>query len=481
MMAGSFNRQFVLLALLFAITGIASLCMNLPWLILIPFAVVLLPLILRVVITKLQWLYFLLLAVIPLSTEVNVTPTLGFDFPDEILMVMLTGLSLLVFIHRPKSFPTTVLRHPLFLLITVHLLWMVVATCFSINPWLSVKFLLAKVWFIIPFVVLPSVFLRSKKAIGVTSLCLLVPMLLVVLQSLFRHAFYGFSFEGIKDTLSPFFRNHVTYSAMLVCLLAVGWGMLQLTAANKKLQPVLLAGLWLGVAALVLSYSRGAWVALVVGVVAAFAIKKKWMGWLIGLAIIAVVAAMGWLTYNQNYLRFAPDYNTTIFHSELADHLEATVTLKDVSNAERFYRWVAAGNMAAAKPITGFSPNSFYPTYKLYSQTPFKTWVSDNPDHSTVHNYFLLVLVEQGFPGLIIFCVLYFGMLLYSQQLYHSITDKFYKVTALITGIVLAMIGSLIFINDLIETDKTGSLFWLCAGMLIVVKIQSSKATIHHP
>ncbi|MFX5522135.1 hypothetical protein ABTD78_22970, partial [Acinetobacter baumannii] len=64
---------------------------------------------------------------------------------------------------------------------------------------------------------------------------------------------------------------------------------------------------------------------------------------------IAVLSAtllfsVSWLFYNNNYLRFAPEYNTTIFHTNFSQHLEATVTLKDVSNAERFYRWVAAFN-----------------------------------------------------------------------------------------------------------------------------------------
>ncbi|WP_252407921.1 O-antigen ligase family protein, partial [Escherichia coli] len=67
--------------------------------------------------------------------------------------------------------------------------------------------------------------------------------------------------------------------------------------------------------------------------------------------------------------------------------------------------------MVANKPLTGFGTNSFYPTYKGYTLPAYKTWVSNNPDHSTVHNYFLLTAIEQGLPGLCIFLVLIIYML----------------------------------------------------------------------
>ncbi|HEX8331498.1 MAG TPA: hypothetical protein VF622_02680, partial [Segetibacter sp.] len=109
------------------------------------------------------------------------------------------------------------------------------------------------------------------------------------------------------------------------------------------------------------------------------------------------------------------------------------------------------------------------------TETPFKTWVSNNPEHSSVHNYFILVAIEQGVPGLLFFCMLYFGMILNSQKLYHKLEDAFYKQVALTIGVVLVMIGALIFASDLIETDKIGSLFWLCLGILIVLDGKRKK------
>jgi O-antigen ligase len=461
----TFNKQFFIAAILFIASGVLALLTDEPLWMLVPFAWIFFPLLIE----RTDYLFYILIALLPLSTEVNITPSLGFDFPDEIIMMLLTGIFLVKVAFKPSSFPTNLKHHPLIQLLALYVVWLIITCCYSSNPLLSVKFILAKTWFFVPFVILPSIFLTEKKSLRLLALLLLAPMGFVVVQSLIRHSFYRFSFEGIKTTLSPYFRNHVNYSAMLVCLLTLVWTAHELVH-TKTMKLLLKVALMIGLLGVALSYSRGAWVALMLGIVGAVIIQKK----LMKVALVAIVASLivsvVWLVYNNNYLRFANEYNTTIFHKDIKEHLQATIQLKDVSNAERFYRWTAAAKMIAEKPVIGFGPNTFYNEYKPYAVTPFKTWVSNNPEHSTVHNYFLLTALEQGLPGLIFFCLLYFGMLLESEKLYSQIEDRFYKATALTVGIVLIMIGALIFMSDLIETDKIGSLFWLCLGLLIVLK-----------
>jgi O-antigen ligase len=466
----TFNKQFFIAAILFTASGVLALFTEEPLWMLVPFAWIFFPLLIE----RTDYLFYILIALLPLSTEVNITPSLGFDFPDEIIMMLLTGIFLVKVAFKPSSFPRNLKHHPLIQLLALYVVWLIITCCYSSNPLLSVKFILAKTWFFVPFVILPSIFLTDKKSLHLLALLLLAPMAFVVVQSLIRHSFYGFSFEGIKNTLSPYFRNHVNYSAMLVCLLTVAWTAHELVHI-KTMKLLLKVGLMIGLLGVALSYSRGAWVALMFGIVGAVIMQKK----LMKVALVAIVASLIvsiiWLAYNNNYLRFANEYNTTIFHKDIKEHLQATIQLKDVSNAERFYRWTAAAKMIAERPVIGFGPNTFYNEYKPYAVTPFKTWVSNNPEHSTVHNYFLLTALEQGLPGLIFFCLLYFGMLLESEKLYSQIEDRFYKATALTVGIVLIMIGALIFMSDLIETDKIGSLFWLCLGVLIVLKEKLDK------
>jgi O-antigen ligase len=192
-------------------------------------------------------------------------------------------------------------------------------------------------------------------------------------------------------------------------------------------------------------------------------------------AIIITIGSLFLIKANDHYLRYANDYKTTIFHTNFSVHLIATYKLKDVSTAERFYRWIAGVRMIKDNWLTGYGPATFYDNYKGYAVPAFKTWVSKNRDHSTVHNYFLLSAIEQGIPGLFFFVLLLGAMLYYAQLLYHHIHDIFYKTVAATVGVMLTMIIIVIFLSDLIETDKIGSLFFLCLASLICIDINTKN------
>ncbi len=460
---------------IFLTSGITAIVFTEPFLLLIPFAWVLIPVIFQYSVTRTEQLFWLLLLTLPLSTELLVTPQLGMDFPDELLLIVLTGISIVKLIHQPKWFPSSLARHPLFFVLVMDILWILITTFYAAEPLLALKYLLAKTWYIIPFVLLPQIVLSSRERIGKLAICLLVPMLFVVLQSLVRHSLYGFSFKDIKHILAPFFRNHVNYSSMLVCLLPVAWCMWKLTPAASPKRKWILYGILMGLTGLVFAYSRGAWVSLLAGIAAVWIIRKKMMGTFLVLAVLTVIVSNAWLVTDKNYLRFAPDHDKTVFHTDFSEHMLATVEMKDVSTAERFYRWIAGARMLADRPITGFGPNAFYPHYRPYTVKRFETWVSDNQEHSTVHNYFLLTALEQGIIGLILFCVLYMGMLLHIQRLYHQFQSRFYRYIALTVGMVLIMIAVINSMSDMIETDKIGSLFWLCLGMLVLLETKCKE------
>ncbi|HET7896038.1 MAG TPA: O-antigen ligase family protein, partial [Flavisolibacter sp.] len=181
---------------------------------------------------------------------------------------------------------------------------------------------------------------------------------------------------------------------------------------------------------------------------------------------------------NDNYLRFAPHHDVTIFHTNFGEHLTATVEGKDVSTAERFYRWIAGVRMSGERWPTGFGPTTFYQHYKSYTTPVFRTWVSDNPEHSTVHNYFLLILIEQGVPGLLFFLALVGVMFWQVQKIHHQTNNPFRQVTMASVAAMLWMQCTLNFLSDLIETDKVGSIFYLCAAVLVIAGAATKRERI---
>jgi O-antigen ligase len=457
--------------LLFFAAGILSIIFEEAVFLLIPFSWVFAPIVLHYIIAESKQLFWLLLILIPLSTELSISPSIGIDFPIEIVLLVITAISILLIAFQPGIFSNS-LRSPLLLLIILHISWVLLTAFFSSTPILSFKYLLAKCWYIIPFVMVTPIVLNHFIDWKKLALCLCIPMIILVVQVLFRFGFYGFEFAMIKKTMFPFFRNHVNYSSLLVCLIPIGWVIWFYTPKRTFHKNLAFCLLLIALAALVLSYSRGAWLALIIGLFSIILFKKKWMLQTMVSAIMVFVLLITFLSYQKNYLSFAPNHDQTIFHENFAEHLSATINRKDISNAERFHRWVAGIRMIVEKPIIGFGPNSFYSQYKPYTVSSFKTWVSNNPEHSTVHNYFLLIAIEQGLIGLVFFLALFIYMLLEAQFLYHQFQTELYRSISMLVGIILVMIGVINMGSDMIETDKIGSIFWLCGGVLIALKKQ---------
>jgi O-antigen ligase len=418
--------------------------------------------------------FYALLFSLPFSFEYNFNSSLGTDIPDELLMLLTAGLYLLYAIFNRRTISAQIRQHPLIFLLTLLMSWMLVTVLFSTDPLISVKYGLAKGWYLGAFVLAPVLVFTNKSAITKAARLLAAAMLIVVLIALVRHGLSGFRFATINEALSPFFRNHVNYSAMLVCLLPL-WVAFFHLSTNKTVRRLIVAVIVLMLLALFFSYARGAWLALVAGAGAFVLIRKQKLVLAYLMVLVLAAGTVFWLREDNNYLRFAHNYQRTIFHQDFGEHLVATYKLKDVSTAERFYRWIAGVRMIKDQPLTGFGPNTFYENYKPYGVPAFKTWVSDNPEHSTVHNYFLLTVIEQGYPGLFFFLLLLGAMLWYAQHLWMRVKDPFYKATAMVTGVIVVMIITVNCLSDLIETDKVGSLFFLCLSMLIVTDLRTAK------
>lgn len=410
-------------------------------------------------------IFFLLIFSLPFSFEYHFSASLGTDIPDEGLMVLASFIFIAHWIYQPSLVPGSFFRHPIFLILVIMLGWTLVSIIFSTHSWISIKFLLAKFWYLGAFVLAAYIVFSDPRNIKIAGLVLIISMFIIVLVVLIRHGFNGFQFANINKALQPFFRNHVNYSAMLVCLIPISIAAWKLLPSSYKV--LMLVVIVIFFIALFFSYSRGAWLALPIGIAAAWLASKKKLFLAYIITLLMVASVLGWLINEDRYLRFAPEYRTTIFHEDFREHWVATYQLKDVSTAERFYRWVAGVRMVNDKCITGFGPNCFYEEYKPYAVPAFKTWVSRNDDHSTVHNYFLLTAIEQGIPGLLLLICLFGAMIWFAEKNYHNAANDDERVIALTAASIISILLLLNFLSDLIETDKAGSIFFLCIAVLV--------------
>jgi len=426
-----------------------------------------------------EYLFYLLLFSLPFSFEFNFTPSFGTDIPDEFLMIVTSIIFVCYGFMHPQPFTRKFLQHPLVLVFAAGLCWTTVTVVFSTEPLLSAKFLIARSWYIGAFLLAPLILFREPERIRRSAIILTTALVIVTVIALVRHGLNGFTFATINGSVNPFFRNHVNYSAMLAVILPVLIAFYQF--ASAKMKKWIMVAVLLVILALIFSYARGAWLAVIAGVIAFYALKRKWLFTLYLFALLLVTGAVCWLREDDRYLQFAHDYKSTIFHEDFGQHLLATYRGKDVSTAERFYRWIAGVRMLKDKPMTGFGPTSFYENYKPYTIRVFRTWVSRNPEHSTVHNYFLLLAIEQGIPGLIFFIILTAAMFAYAQRIWHRNADRFCRVVAAVTAVMLTEIIVVNFLSDMIETDKVGSLFLLCLAALIATDVHSRAVSDPSP
>lgn len=411
-------------------------------------------------------LFWVLLLSIPLSIEYTFDSGISTDFPDEFLMILVTACSFLVLgLSKSVALPYA-LRHPLLLIVVLQLVWALANITFSTYPILSLKYFLAKIWYVLPFILFLQGTLQSKRDFRSLAIIVVIPILFVALYSMYYHYDNDFSFLTINDSLQPFFRNHVNYAAMLTFALSICFVSLR-HSPNPSYKIIISLAIIVLLIALFFSYTRGSWLSLVVSSIALLLFYKQRLLQSLKVILVVVFGLFVWMSFNDNYSMFKPTYEKTIFQSSLTQHLNSMYSMQEISGAERIHRWIAGVRMIAERPLTGFGSATFYKNYKPYCDPRFKTWVSANPEKSSVHNYFLLVWIEQGLIGFVLFIFLILYFFSRSQRLYAQLHDPFYKTV--LAGIVLIMVNILVvnFFSDMIETDKVGSFFFICIGLLI--------------
>lgn len=459
---------FVVLSLLSVFTALIT---DVLYLAAIPFAVIFFYL----VIVDFRFIYYLLIFFVPLSVEIELG-SLGTDLPTEPLVVGLM-LVFIVQVVAKKNDNFQFYRHPLIWLLALYYFWMMFSTAFSANFLVSFKQFLAKTWFITVFVFLTGQLNRTEKQVKTLFWIILIPNLIGIVWVLYHFKAYFFSFEYVNEAMSPFYRNHVNYAAILTLLFpfiifALSW-------YKKFTLPwlIILGSSVLFLIAIQLSYTRAAYAALGIAFGAFFIIRLKLTKYAIGAAVIVAMLGIMYVTNNNKYIDYAPDYHKAISHYEFDDLMSATTKFEDVSTMERVYRWVAGYHMIDQRPITGFGPGNFYNFYKGYSVGLFRTYVSNNVDKSGVHNYYLMTLIEQGFPGLLIFLIFAFGILIKGEQIYHQTDPNNATRRNMVMAILLSMIiiYAFLLINDLLEAAKVGSFFFINLALLINIDLMNKN------
>ncbi|MEO1438356.1 MAG: O-antigen ligase family protein, partial [Bacteroidota bacterium] len=159
-------------------------------------------------------IYFLILLTIPLSHELYLPGGLATDLPTEGLIVGLMLIYLVYALSNLRQFDGRYLRHPLILLLFLHLGWMLITVVNSKIFLFSLKFFVAKLWYVVVFVFVTAYIFKSERTFRKMFWLITPPFVLALSWALFQQYQDGFAFAEVHFAMKPFFRNHVTYGAM---------------------------------------------------------------------------------------------------------------------------------------------------------------------------------------------------------------------------------------------------------------------------
>ena len=465
------ERLFGILAVVMLISVGLTFWFDLIYLLALP-AVFLL---LYVVCVDFRQIYFLLIASIPLSTELNFAGGLATDLPVEALTVGLMGIYFLYIAKHGRSIDPRYFVHTITVILFLHVFWIFLTTVTS-SLWLvSLKFLLAKIWYVVVGYFMTGLLIRRVKDFKKLFWFFFISLMATVLITLVRHAAYGFSFEFVFRVLHPFYRNHVAYAVTMalffpVVALSIAWYRWYSTKWW-----VLVISTAILLVAIYLSYTRAAYVAILVAGVVYFIIKWRIIRYVLLAATLASVLAIGYLVHENTYLKYAPNFDRTITHTEFDNLIQATYKLEDISTMERVYRWVAGFYMFSDQPIVGFGPGNFVNFYRQFTVTSFKTYVSRNEQQSGIHSYFLMTMVEQGLVGVLLFYALCCWVLIKGESIYHQLQNPERKRIVMMMLLSTIVIDAFCIINDLIETDKAGLFFFLAMAVIVNMELDEKE------
>ena len=383
---------------------------------------------------------------------------IGLYLPTE---PILFGLMILMIFKELKSpiMNKDFWRHPITLAIGFYLLWVFMTSITSVQPMVSFKFLLMKLWFIIPILMIGFNIFKKKSNIITFLWCFTSGIAIVIIYTLIRHWGYNFGEKEGHWVMSPFFKDHTIYGASVAMSLIFVSGLCTYKKHSIQSQVLLMIIFVITLLGLYFSYTRGAWLSIVFALaIWAFIKYKIKFKYLLSIGVIVLsVILFSWSKIEMELTKNKQEHTTTNFDERIQS---AANISSDASNLERLNRWSAAWNMFRERPVFGFGPATYAFEYAPFQDPEKLTIISTNfGNQGNAHSEYLGALAEMGLIGMLsvfifVAALFYCGIMLLINIKRFTAEDT--ELYTLILCIVLAM-STYFFhglLNNYLDTDK---------------------------
>lgn len=413
-----------------------------------------------------QFTFLLLFLLTPLSVNIEeYVNGFGLFVPTEPLLFGMMILLLMQHI-RTGVFPAYVWKNEITIALGLYLTWVFFTSVTSAQPLVSFKFLLARLWFMIPMILYGSRVFLSEKNIKTALWLFTIGMVIAMVYTVFLHAGYSFGEKESHWVMWPFFKDHTIYGALVAFLVPLLIGIYFSKKHSPLVQAILLVFILVNFVALYFSYTRAAWLSVVaaLGVWGLIAFKIKF-SWIVGVvATLGVIVFFSWTSIEQTLAKNKSEHTTEDFGKRLQSAANVTT---DASNLERINRWSCAIAMFKERPFLGFGPGTYAFEYARFQEPENMTIISTNfGDGGNAHSEYLGPLAEMGVLGLVTFLlvvasIFYKGITLYIQWPRQSREMKVLLLSMNLSLVTYFVHGVL---NNYLDTDKAAIPIWgICA------------------
>ena len=407
---------------------------------------------------------------VPLSVNLKALDAgLAISLPAEPLLMGILVLFMAKMLYD-GNYDRRISRHPIAIVIYCMFAWMLVTTITSEMPVVSIKFLVSRLWFVIPAFFLCAILFKNPKNIHRFIWLYIASLCIVCVYTIIHHSQYGFDGDSAHWVMTPFYNDHTAYGAALAIYLIMALTYVFLPGIKRGRKIIIIGVVALLSLALTLSNCRAAWISMVASLAVLICVLLRIkFSWIVTIAVVLV----GLFFAFQNQIIDALEKNNQDASGNLVENIQSITNIStDASNLERINRWQSAFRLFNERPVFGWGPGTYQFVYAPYQMSKEKTIISTNAgDGGNAHSEYFGPLAEQGVMGSLLVLVLVVVTVYCGIKTYLRCKNKSAKV--LVLGATLAFFGYFVhgFLNNFLDTDKLAVPVWSLAALIAAIDV----------
>lgn len=413
----------------------------------------------------------------PISINIEeFTQSVGLFVPTEPILAALMLLVLAFQLKRP-IIPKFIWKNELVWALLFYLSWIFLTSITSSNPFVSFKFLLAKLWFVIPIFSIGTMIFQKTERIYAFLWLFCSGMMIAMIYTLLHHASYQFGEKEGHWVMSPFFKDHTIYGAMVAFTLPLIVGLYFAKKNGPLVQAILISFFVINMLALFFSYTRAAWLSIIValGVWLLIKLRIKFSILLSATLAIGLIVYFSWTSIEQSLAKNKAEHTTEDFGKRLESVSNVTT---DASNLERLNRWACAWDMFQDRPVFGYGPGTYAFEYARFQRPENLTIISTNfGDGGNAHSEYLGPLAEMGLIGFLAIIALVSAIFYLGITTYYRLYEQDKELRILVLAMILALVTYFFhgILNNYLDTDKASLPIWSICAIFMVLRYRVRK------